>query len=106
MNIWHFASLLEREQIEDLKRRKLDCPANIKGSRVKVIPGTKYTKVNVGSSGKYRVDKAGNIFGIKAYGKIHKGRRFGTLETINEWYWGGYEAVRKREEIIYETDTA
>ena len=61
-----------------------------------VRPGKKYTKIDVGSSGKYMVDNAtGEIFGIKAYGVINRGHRYGTLDTINNWHWGGYDAVRK-----------
>ena len=45
---------------------------------VHVIPGKVYTKVDVGPhhnmSGKYMVDNAtGVIYGIKGYGKVHKG---------------------------------
>lgn len=54
--------------------------------------GKKYTKIDVGTSGKYMVDQDGNIFGIKAYGVIHFGHQYGTLDTINEWNWGGYTA--------------
>lgn len=61
----------------------------------KIVPGNKYTKIDVGSSGKYMVDADGNIFGIKAYGVIHRGQRYGTLDTIDNYYWGGYRAVKK-----------
>ncbi len=33
--------------------------------------------------------------GIKAYGVIHRGHRYGTLDTIHEWDWSDYRAVRK-----------
>jgi len=66
-----------------------DCRVNIK-------PGRKYTKVDVGSSGKYMVDGEGNIFGIKGYGVVHTGHRYGTLDTIDEYFWGGYVGVKKR----------
>jgi hypothetical protein len=54
-----------------------------------------YTRVDVGPahniSGKYMVENAtGIIYGIKGYGKVHKGHQFGTLDTIDQWYWGGY----------------
>lgn len=65
-----------------------DCTATIK-------PGAKYTKVDVGSSGKYMVDQDGRIFGTKAYGVIHRGHQYGTLDTIEDWYWGDYVAARK-----------
>lgn len=62
---------------------------------VNVKPGKKYTKVDVGPrhnmSGEYMIDNAtGEIFGIKGYGVIHRGHRYGTLETVEEWDWSGY----------------
>jgi hypothetical protein len=62
---------------------------------VNVVPGPKYTKVDIGPegnrSGKYMVDNAtGVIYGIKGYGRVHKGHVYGTLDTVNDWYWGGY----------------
>ena len=65
-------------------------------SKVTIKPGNKYTKVDVGSSGKYMVDLSdGAIYGIKAYGVIHKGHQYGTLDTIDDWFWGDYKAVKK-----------
>jgi len=63
--------------------------------RVNVKPGRKYTKVDVGSSGKYMVDADGNIFGIKGYGVVHTGHRYGTLDTIDEYLWGHYTGVKR-----------
>ena len=63
--------------------------------QVTVKPGRKYTKVDVGSSGKYMVTQDGEIFGIKAYGVIHRGHYYGTLDTIHQWNWGGYGPVQK-----------
>jgi hypothetical protein len=60
----------------------------------RVIPGKKYTKVDVGTSGKFMIDSYGNILGIKGYGVIHRGHQYGTLDTINEWFWGEYHPVR------------
>ena len=65
----------------------------------KIKLGGKYAKVDVGMSGKYMVEMdTGRIFGIKAYGVIHRGHAYGTLDTINDWYWGGYHA-NKREGV-------
>jgi hypothetical protein len=62
-----------------------------------VKPGIKYTKINVGDSGKYMIDNiTGEIFGIKGYGVIHRGHRYGTLDTIHNWYWGGYVAMERK----------
>ena len=62
---------------------------------VQVRPGRVYTKVDIGPkgnmSGKYMIENAtGIIYGIKGYGQVHKGHRYGTLETVDQWYWGGY----------------
>lgn len=63
--------------------------------KVVVTPGKKYTKVDFGGSGKYMVvHETGQIFGIKAYGVIHKGHYYGTLDTIHDYYWGGYHGVK------------
>ena len=69
---------------------------------VQVKPGPKYTKVDVGPahnmSGKYMIENAtGVIFGIKGYGVVHKGHRYGTLATADQWYWGEY-GPRKMEQ--------
>lgn len=93
--IKQFAELVEKEQKDYLQKSDLACQANLDNCKVKIKEGKKYTKVNVGSSGKYMVDKAGYIFGIKAYGVINKRRCFGSLDTINEYYWGNYTAYKK-----------
>jgi hypothetical protein len=41
------------------------------------------------------VNESGEIFGIKAYGVIHRGHKFGTLDTLFDWDWSGYRAVPK-----------
>jgi hypothetical protein len=35
-------------------------------------------------------NETGEIFGIKGYGVVHKGHRYGTLATADQWYWGEY----------------
>jgi hypothetical protein len=61
---------------------------------VQVTVGPKYTRLDVGQSGKYMVvNETGVIHGIKAYGVIHKGHKYGTLDTIEDFYWGGYRPV-------------
>lgn len=91
-------ALIEEETIE---RYNKDYP-NITGicleksTSVKIKPGSKYVKVDVGESGKYMVEvSSGNIFGIKGYGVIHRGHYYGNLDTINQYYWGGYIASMK-----------
>ena len=65
-----------------------------RAGKVAVTSGPKYTRVDVGRSGKYMVVNAtGEIFGIKAYGVIHRGHSYGTLDTIEAWDWSGYTAT-------------
>ena len=56
-----------------------------------IRPGRVYTKIDIGGSGKLMIDnKTGEIFGIKGYGQVHKGHRYGTLDTTGAFYWGEY----------------
>ena len=86
-----FRALVEEQQA----RRTRAEYQHVKPPAVTVKPGKRWTKVDVGHSGKYVVDTDGTIYSIKAYGVPHFGHRFGTLDTINEWDWSGYAAVRK-----------
>lgn len=93
-----FADLLQQEQFAELAKRQPVLSA-IPGYKeqyhgVRVIPGKKYVKVDVGTSGKYMIEGE-IVFGIKAYGVIHRGHQYGTLDTINEWDWSGYVGVKK-----------
>ncbi len=96
MTIQEFAELVQKQYLErmnkDFPKPVIDKPDFwLKDSIHTIKPGKKYTKVDVGPSGKFMiVIETGEIFGIKAYGVIHRGKRYGTLETVNEWYWGGY----------------
>ncbi len=91
-----FAALIEKHKREMYAREYPGTPQNSVdiNSKAHVRPGRKYVKMDVGHSGCYMVDMDGNIFGIKGYGTIHRGHRFGTLDTIDEWNWGGYRAVK------------
>ena len=88
--------------IEQRARYAIDYPS-LDAARVvvKTSRGPKYTKVDVGTgpylTGKYMVvNDTGEIFGIvKAYGVIHRGHAYGTLDTIDQWDWSGYVAVRR-----------
>ena len=91
-----FGALVESEQRARMAAQK--SPQNVIDIHAKVTikPGQKYTKVDVGTSGKYMVEMAtGNIFGIKGYGQVHKGHWFGTVDTMGEYYWGNYSPTRK-----------
>jgi len=105
MNIEQFAELVQKQQKEAYigRWREFDendeNHANIvkNATTIKVKPGKKYIKIDVGHSGKLMVViETGEIFGIKGYGIInrHPLHTYGTLETVNEWYWGEYKPFR------------
>lgn len=98
----NFAQLFESDRIGALSTESLKYDFNIRNCKVSTSPGRKYTKVDCNGSGVYMVDNTTEeIFGIKAYGVPHKGQRFGTLDTIYNYNWGGYRAhkVQSRTEI-------
>jgi hypothetical protein len=81
---------------EYLKAHDLGCECNIKTSIAHYKINKKYTNIDIGDSGRYMVDNAtGEIYSIKAYGVIHKGHSFGTLDTIDQYFWGDYRAYKK-----------
>lgn len=90
-----FAMMVTEHQIQRLQERNLDCAANIANATASIKKGNKYTKVDIGTGGRFMVDQEGNIYGIKAYGQVHKGHHYGTLDTINDWWWGEYYPVKK-----------
>lgn len=96
-----FATLVQREQIARLHAEDLACEANLANAGARVVEGKKYDKVDVGSDeggwgGRFMVERAtGAIFGIKGYGKIHRGHAYGTLETVSDWHWGGYSPQKR-----------
>ena len=105
MSIADFAALVEREQRENYDRMfrasaetrpEMHAALRDAACRTRIVPGRKFTKVDVGTSGKYMVDNAtGEIFGIKAYGVVHRGHRYGSLrdaESIKARFYGGYRA--------------
>jgi hypothetical protein len=58
--------------------------------------GKVYVNIVKGSSAFLMVEISTEIiYGHKAYGQVHKGHVYGTLDTIDEWYWGEYSPVRK-----------
>ena len=97
LELQRLCNKITEEQKQELQRNKLDCEANLNNSVASYIVGKKYVKVDVGRSGRYMVDKESNtIYGIKAYGVIHKGHCFGTLDTIDDYFWGRYTAFKKQ----------
>jgi uncharacterized membrane protein len=97
MTIEQLAQLIQEQKRERLAR--LYSQEQADRETVEIRPGPKYTKIDVGTSGFLMVDNAtGEIFGIKGYGRVHPGRRYGTLATIGQWYWGDYYPQQHKEE--------
>jgi hypothetical protein len=76
-----FAAAVEAVELAALKAHDVDCESNRRNIIVTIKPGKKYTKVDVGGSGRFMIDQEGNIFGIKGYGTVHLGHRYGTLDN-------------------------
>lgn len=77
---------------ELLKIRELDCETNLLNAKAIYKIKKKYTYIDVGQGGKYLINNNNEIFGIKAYGVINTSRFYGTLDTIDDYYWGDYRA--------------
>ena len=91
-----FAKLLETQQKERLVKTGLGCVSNLENAKVSIREGKKYIKIDVGTSGKFMIEKTTeNIYGIKAYGVIHRGHHYGSLQTINQYYWGDYSPIKR-----------
>jgi hypothetical protein len=91
-----FAKLVEDQQIARLRDQNFNVELHRPNFTVRVVPGRKFAKVDIGKSGRYMVEMStGNIFGIKGYGQVHKGHFYGTVETVSDWFWGDYYPIRK-----------
>lgn len=97
MTIQEFGERVRQETADRLRR---DYPGYSPSmvehdSRISIHNGRKYIRLDVGNSGKYMIDRDGNIYGIKAYGVPHFRKIYGTLETVDDYYWGDYRAIPK-----------
>lgn len=89
-----FAAAVELAQLQRLEEQGLDCEANQINCRTVVKLKSKYAYVDVGRSGKFMVEiLTGDIYGIKGYGQIHRGHRYGNIADISGYNWGGYHPV-------------
>lgn len=115
MTIEEFAQLALAQTRERLARLYSQSQAD--AEQVEVIPGPKYTKVDRGTpfgdsthpgQGYLMVENAtGNIYGIKGYGRAHRGHFYGTLDTVDQWYWGDfYPSKRDKRFMLYTASEA
>lgn len=91
-----FAERVKKEQQERMyKEGFTDQRVVESATNYRIIPGKKYTKVDIGQSGKFMIEGE-DIYGIKAYGVIHRGHYYGTLNTLDQYHWGYYRPVKKK----------
>jgi hypothetical protein len=93
MTVEELAALIQEQRRKVIASKYSQSQAD--AELVRVVPGPKYTKIDRGPahnmSGFLMIENTtGEIFGIKGYGKVHKGHRYGTLATAGDWYWGEY----------------
>lgn len=93
--IQELANLISQQTEERFIRQGFTSVVHKSSFVVKIIPGKKYIKVDVGTSGKLMIDVDGNIYGIKGYGVINKKKCYGTLDTTDNFYWGEYYPKKK-----------
>ncbi len=97
MTIQELADLILIQSREVLRAKSYD--SQVDGYRVEVIAGPKYTRIDRGPGHNISgflmvVNTTGEIFGILAYGKVNRKKQYGTLETVNQWFWGEYRPKR------------
>lgn len=83
-----------KERFPDSYKIQIAC------EQVRIIPKRKYIYIDVGSCGKFMLDKDGLLCGIKAYGKIHHGYNYGNIDDwfLYEILYDGYR-VKKGEAL-------
>lgn len=75
-------------------------PSTKHGEKVQIETGRKFDKVyvqtNVQKLGRYMIDRnSWVIYGIKSWAQINPRRTFGTLDTVDQYDWSGYNGVPK-----------
>ena len=85
MNINEFALKLEEARQARYAREYPRLAADeryMERDIINVKVGPKYSRIDAGGSGHFMVENdSGRIYGIKGYGKLHRGHYYGTLET-------------------------
>ena len=71
----------------DEARKVIALCGSLRGNERTIVtvlrPKRRYINIDVGDSGRYMVEReTGQVYGIKAYGVIHRGYRYGTVEEF------------------------
>ena len=92
MTIQELARRIQEGEQASLKRHELACEANMNNAITHIHQGRKYTRIDVGSSGRYMINPEGKIYGIKAYGVPNLRYYYGTVDnpspTLFNGRWG------------------
>lgn len=92
--ISRLALLIEQQQIQELRRHKPVCRTDLRNCKTQTKWGRKYVTIEICFCCRYMIEIAtGEIFGIRGHGKVHRDYCFGTLDTIEDYWWGEYHAV-------------
>jgi|TARA_R110000868_G_scaffold46807_1_gene154268 hypothetical protein len=93
----NWIEMLTKAQITRLQENDLDCWANIVQAKATVNrDGRRYIAIAIGTGMRYFIDKqTGLIHPSASWKKPNLKRSFGTLDTVKDFDWGGYEAVSK-----------
>lgn len=92
----HYLARLIEEQTRENLQKKLKITSNDlldQYSKVSIVPGNKYIKIDIGCSVRYMIDGV-DIYGVKIYGVINKKKYYGTLNTVDNYYWCEHTAIK------------
>lgn len=96
-----FAQLVQAESISRSSKDGLTHTANAEYHKIGIYPGSKFTRISIGGGMRYCVrNEDGAIFAAKGTKGPNFNQFFGTLDTINQFYWGGYTG-RPKEDSEY-----
>ena len=79
--IEQFAALVQEQEKQAIIRLCGSLNGNEKAYLTHIKPKKKYVYVDVGNSGRYILEDE-NVYGCKAYGVIHRGHFYGSLDDI------------------------
>jgi hypothetical protein len=97
-----------RDEQNDRRIRKYHWTAEMCSSRVPdIIMGRKYARLDIEHGhGHLMIEiSTGKIYGIRSYGQVDKTKEYGTLDTIDDWYWGDFSPERNLMSVMSEPRT-
>ena len=96
-DLYQFAQLVRRQQVASLRAADKEAGFETPQERidcfccVKLSPGRSWWTLSVASLPKLMIhNKTGEIFGVCPPYTIDRRRPYGTIETVDKWYWGEF----------------